>query len=143
MIYAFIKDNEGIFPIDKMCKVLEVGQRSYYRWKRSSTGKRKLKKEEFKKLITDVYFEFKQRYGSPRITKELQTRGYKISRITVTKYMKEMGLRSKLAKKFKATTDSKHNHQVVENVLNQEFEPNNPSEVWVSDITYITVKKGF
>src|SRR5690625_2326598 len=107
MIYVFIKDNEGIFPIDKMCNVLEVGLRSYYRWKRSSTSKRELKKEKFKRLITDIYFEFEQRYGSPRITVELQSRGHKISRITVAKYMKEKELRSKLAKKFKATTDSK------------------------------------
>lgn len=52
----------------------------------------------------------------------------KISRITVAKYMIEMGLRSKLAKKFKATTDSKHNYQVVENVLDLKLEQNNPSE---------------
>jgi len=45
MIYAFIKDNEGIFPIDKMCKVLEIGQRSYYQWKRSSTSKKNEKRE--------------------------------------------------------------------------------------------------
>ncbi|SHJ68301.1 Transposase InsO and inactivated derivatives [Arenibacter nanhaiticus] len=126
-----------------MCKVLAIGLRSYYRWKRSSTSKRELKKEKFKKLITEVYFEFKQRYGSPRITVELHSRGYKISRITVAKYMREMGLRSKLAKKFKATTDSKHNYQVVENVLDREFEPNKPSQAWVSDITYISVKEGF
>lgn len=142
MIYAFIKDNEGIFPIDKMCKVLEIGQRSYYQWKRSSTSKRKLKKEKFKELITEVYFEFKQRYGSPRITVELQSRGYKISRVTVAKYMREMGLRSKLAGKFKNTTDSKHNYQVVDNVLNREFNPDKPSEAWVSDITYIAIKEG-
>lgn len=126
-----------------MCKVLEVGLRSYYRWKRSSTSKRELKKEKFKRLITDIYFEFEQRYGSPRITVELQSRGHKISRITVAKYMKEMGLRSKLAKKFKATTDSKHNYQVVGSILNREFEPEKPSEAWVSDITYISVKEGF
>jgi hypothetical protein len=34
MIYTFIKKNEKIFPIEKMCKVL-VGQRSYYQWKAS------------------------------------------------------------------------------------------------------------
>jgi hypothetical protein len=26
MIYVFIKNNEKIFPIEKMCKVLHVGQ---------------------------------------------------------------------------------------------------------------------
>lgn len=90
MKYAFIKVNQDVFPIDKMCKILAVGQRSYYRWKRPSISKRALKKEKFKRLITDIYFEFEQRYGSPLITVELQCKGYKISRITVARYIKEM-----------------------------------------------------
>ena len=69
--------------------------------------------------------------------------GYKISRVTVAKYMKELGLRSKLSKKFKVTTDSKHNYLIVDNVLNRNFAPTEPSQVWVSDITYIQTKEGF
>lgn len=143
MKYNFIKNHEGKFPIDKMCKVLAVGVSSYYSWKRSSISKREQKKLEFKNIIRKYYFTFKQRYGSPRLTVELQNDGYKISRVTVAKYMKEMGLRSKLSKKFIATTDSKHNYHVVENILDRNFEPDEPSKVWVSDITYIPIKSGF
>ena len=57
--------------------------------------------------------------------------------------MKELGLRSKLSKKFKVTTNSNHNYLVVENVLNREFIVKTPSKVWVSDITYIQTKEGF
>ncbi|WP_246124596.1 IS3 family transposase [Bizionia gelidisalsuginis] len=143
MKYAFIKNNETIFPIDKMCKVLEINFSSYYKWKRSSANSNLLWKEQIKRLITQVYFEFKQRYGSPRIAMELRKRGFKVSRITVAKYMKEMGLRSKLSKKFRVTTDSKHNYLLMDNVLNRQFKQNEPSKVWVSDITYIAVKEGF
>jgi transposase InsO family protein len=69
--------------------------------------------------------------------------GCKISRVTVAKYMRELGLSSKLSKKFKVTTDSKHNYLVVENVLDRNFMVTNPSRVWVSDITYIQTKEGF
>ncbi len=41
------------------------------------------------------------------------------------------------------TTNSKHNHFVVQNVLNREFTANKPSKVWVSDITYIQTTEGF
>ncbi|WP_165930280.1 IS3 family transposase [Flavobacterium sp. GT3P67] len=41
-----------------------------------------------------IYFADKQRYGRPRITLELQYLGYKVSRIKVAKYMKELGLES-------------------------------------------------
>ncbi|SKB93593.1 Transposase InsO and inactivated derivatives [Chryseobacterium balustinum] len=57
--------------------------------------------------------------------------------------MKELGLRSKLSKKFKITTNSKHNYLVVENVLDRKFIVENSSKVWVSDITYIQTKEGF
>lgn len=57
--------------------------------------------------------------------------------------MRELGLRSKLSKKFKVTTDSKHNYLVVENILDRGFSVDQPSKVWVSDITYIQTKEGF
>nr|WP_228460002.1 IS3 family transposase [Chryseobacterium muglaense] len=79
----------------------------------------------------------------PRITFELNSLGYKISRITVAKYMRELGLRSKLSRKFKVTTNSKHNYLVVENVLDRNFTVATPSEVWASDITYIQTNEGF
>lgn len=57
--------------------------------------------------------------------------------------MKQMGFRSKLSKKFKVTTDSKHNYLVVENILNKQFSVSESSKVWVSDINYIHTKEGF
>lgn len=126
-----------------MCKVLGVRPRNYYDWKVRPISARKLKERLIKKKIEAIYFNKKQCYGSPRITMELQVQGEKISRITVAKYMKEIGLRSKLAKKFKTTTDSKHTHKIMENILDREFQVSNPSKVWVSDITYIHTTEGF
>ena len=106
-----------------------------------------------KEKITPIYFDLKQRYGSPRIIAELASLGTKLSRpessartgeaITVAKYMQELGLRSKLSKKFKVTTNSKHKYLIVQNILNREFSVTESSKVWVSDITYIRVKEGF
>jgi len=143
MIFDFIKNHEKIFPIEKMCQVLQVSSSGYYRWKSKVISNRVQRMNQIKEKITFIYFESKQRYGSPRITIELQSLGYKISRITVAKYMKQMGIRSRLSKKFKITTDSKHNYLVVENILNRQFKPSLPSKVWVSDITYIHTKEGF
>ena len=143
MIYSFIKSNEQLFPIEKMCKVLQVSNGSYYRWKKQAITARQQLKIAIKEQISLIYFAAKQRYGSSRIALELQYLGYKVSRITVAKYMKELGLRSKLSKKFKVTTNSNHNYLVVENVLNREFLVKMPSKAWVSDITYIQTKEGF
>ena len=129
--------------LKKCAKFYKVSSGSYYRWKKQAITARQQLKITIKEQITLIYFGAKQRYGSPRITLELQYLGYKVSRITVAKYMKELGLRSKLSKKFKVTTNSNHNYLVVENVLNREFNVKMPSKVWVSDITYIQTKEGF
>ena len=120
-----------------------ISVRSYYDWKSRPISDRRLKATLLKEKIKAIYFLKKQRYGSPRITMEMQTQGNAISRITVAKYMKEMGLRSKLGRKFRTTTDSKHSHAIMENVLDREFDVSAPSKVWVSDITYIHTKDGF
>ena len=143
MIYTFIKNNEKIFPIEKMCRVLQVGRRSYYDWKSQRISDRKQRVIALKEKITSIYFESKQRYGSPRIAAELKYTGTKASRVTVAKYMNQLGLRSRLTKKFKVTTNSKHDYLVVSNVLNREFLVAEPSKAWVSDITYIHTKEGF
>lgn len=143
MKYQFIKNHESLFSIEKMCAVLKVSSSSYYKWKARPLSNREIRKREIKQQITFIYFASKQRYGSPRITVELDSCGFKTSRITVAKYMKELGLRSKLSRKFKITTDSKHNYLVVENVLNRNFIVAEASKVWVSDLTYIQTKEGF
>ena len=80
MKYRFIKNHEYLFPIKKMCKVLEIGSSGYYKWKNNSICNRTLKKNEINQKITSIYFASKQRYGSPRITIELNALGYTISR---------------------------------------------------------------
>ena len=83
MIYTFIRNNENIFPIEKMCKVLQVGQRSYYQWKSGAILDRRQRAELVKEKITSIYFDSKQRYGSPRMTAELASLVNNISRVSV------------------------------------------------------------
>lgn len=92
MIDSFIKSNEQLFPFEKMGKVLQVISGSYNRWKKQAITARQQLKIAIKEQITLIYFGAKQRYGSPRITLELQCLGYEVSRSTVAKYMKELGL---------------------------------------------------
>ena len=141
---TFIRNNEEIFPIEKMCKVLQVGQRSYYQWKIQSVSDRKQRAELVKEKITSIYFDSKQRYGSPRMTAELFFFGNnELSRITVAKYMNHLGLRSKLTKKFKVTTNSKHKYLIVPNVLNREFRLQNRQNLGYRTSPTIRVKDGF
>ncbi|QRX64238.1 IS3 family transposase [Dysgonomonadaceae bacterium zrk40] len=122
-----------------MCKVLKVPRSSYYRWLKDPEGARKRKYMELDEKIRDAYFAAKGRNGSPRLAKDLQVSGTPVSRTTVACHMREMGLRSKLSRRFKVTTDASHNYKVAPNLLNREFNHKEPVKACVSDLTYTVV----
>jgi putative transposase len=67
----------------------------------------------------------------------------KVSRKRVARLMRELGLESIRKRRYKATTDSKHNLPVAENILDRKFEVNAPDVAWVTDITYVWTAEGW
>jgi len=126
-----------------MCKVLNVSRSSYYHWLLDPEGKRKRKYMRIDEEIKESYFKAKGRNGSQRVSKDLEAKGRYVSRPTVAFHMNHMGLRSKLSRRFKVTTDSRHGYEVAPNLLNREFFRGKPSEACVSDLTYIPCLDGF
>ena len=57
--------------------------------------------------------------------------------------MRKLNLVAKPTKRFKITTDSKHNHPVAPNLLNRQFQVDRPDTVWASDITYLWTHQGW
>lgn len=143
MTKQFIEDTKSKFSILKICAVLEVSRTTYYLRKKQELSNTEIRINLLKEEIISIFNQFKQRYGCTKITKELQSRGFKIQSSQVTVYMRILGLRRKAKRKYKATTDSNHNHYVSPNVLNREFTVCEPSTAWVSDITYIQTMRGF
>ncbi|WP_264536654.1 IS3 family transposase [Flavobacterium sp. N1736] len=98
MVFDFIKSNEKTYPIRLMCKVFGISYITYCRWRSECISEAKKRRILVKEEIRSIFFDSKQRYGSVRITIELQNRGYKISRSSVLLYMRELNLYSKFTK---------------------------------------------
>lgn len=81
--------------------------------------------------------------GSLKIAENLSKPEAPVNRKLVAKIMKENGLKSKVVKKYKATTNSNHKLPVAENILNREFTAEKPNQKWVSDITYVPTDEGW
>lgn len=126
-----------------MCKVLKVSRSCYYRWYSGGISNRELENKMYTILIKQIFNNSKQRYGSPRITAELRNKGYVISKPRVAKLMRLNGLRSKVKRKYKITTNSNHSYLISKNYLNREFKPDSLNKVWVSDITYVRTAQGW
>ncbi len=143
MIYQFIKKYCSEFPVKKMCQVLRVARSGYYRWLSRRPGKREQENQALLKEIRLIHKESMSTYGSPRITAALREKGYVCSRPRIARIMQRHGISAKTKRKFKITTQSKHNYPVSPNIVNQNFTVEYPNIIWVSDITYIRTKQGW
>ncbi len=143
MKYCFIDQYCSEFGVTKMCRALGVSRSGYYGWKKQPQGKRRKAEEELLMEIKESYRKSKGNYGSPRIADDLRDKGLCCGKNRVARIMKVNGIRAKTMKKFKATTNSKHNLPVAENLLNQDFTAASPNAVWVSDITYVATLEGW
>ncbi|MCW5907219.1 MAG: IS3 family transposase [Chitinophagales bacterium] len=141
--YGFIKNHQYQFPVVTMCKVLQVSKSGYYGWLHHQPSKRTIFNQMLLKEIKRIHALSRQRYGSPRIAKVLQMQGIKASEKLVAKLMRENEIRRIIRKKYKTTTDSKHDYPVAENKLNRAFLVKDRNEVWVSDLTYISTGEGW
>jgi transposase InsO family protein len=126
-----------------MCQVFKVSKSRYYEWRKHLSSKRNNENRSILFEIRRIHEFSKASYGSPRITKELNKLGYNVSRPRVARLMKQNGIRSVHAKKFKVTTNSNHNYPIMENLLDRNFRTAEKASVWVSDITYVRTRKGW
>ena len=126
-----------------MCRVLEVSRSGYYRWLKRKPSQREIDNKRLDAEIREIYDSKKGRYGSPKITQELQDRGRKVDKNRVARRMRKAGLRSKIRRKYRVTTDSKHHFPVAPNLLERNFTAAVPDKVWVSDITYLATRTGW
>jgi len=143
MRYAFIKLHQKAWPINLMCRVLEVSTSGYYDWGKHSPGVCAIANQRLDDPIQSVFHQHKGRYGSPRLVDELNDNGISCSENRVARRMQTLGLQAIQTKKFKVTTDSKHDLPVAPNLLQQDFTTEEPNRKWVSDITYIWTREGW
>jgi len=141
--FAFIEAEKARYPVQLLCRVLEVSTAGFYAWAKRPESERAL---ENRKLVTEIHAihaESRRTYGSPRVLVELRARGHDVGKNRVARLMSENGIEARRKKKFRRTTDSRHDHPVAENVVARNFKTSMPNEVWVTDITYIWTREGW
>lgn len=138
-----IKAYENQFRIGLMCRLLSVSRSGYYGWKQCPPADRDRANQRLTAEIKRVFDDEKGRPGAPRIARRLQDEGKAAGRHRIARIMRDNGWRAKAARKYKATTNSKHSLPVAPNLLEQDFSADRPNQKWVSDITYIWTDEGW
>ena len=143
MKYAFIERQRANHSIVILCRVVQVSKAGFYDW----CERQRHPSADTLALETaarSAHERGRQTYGPKRLRSELIDAGFKMSLSAVKRLRHRIGLRCKHLRKYKATTDSKHNLPIAPNVLDRQFtQCTAPNQVWVTDITYIATDEGW
>lgn len=141
--YQFIKDNASIFNICALSHIMGVSRSGYYEWLNRKPSTREKQNMDLKNSIKTAYQMSRGVYGYRRIHAEIKRKQYVCSLNRVRRLMKEEGIKVKTRRKFKATTNSKHNFPINPNILERDFTAKAANTRWVTDITYIATQEGW
>lgn len=120
-----------------MSRVLSVSRSGYYKWKNGSISHRAKRRKIVKAAVEEAYYQFKKRYGAPRLTIELNSMGISCSLNHVAVLLRELGLKARNGKNFKYSSSDETTSNVSKNLLERNFSAQRPNEKWSGDITYI------
>jgi putative transposase len=134
--FQFIKDHREHFPVRPMCRVLDASPSGFYDWLRRPESPRAAEDRALVEKLQAVH-------GSPRVHASLKAAGYRIGRKRVARLMRENDIRARTKRKFRVTTDSRHDHPVAPNRLDRQFTVEAPNTVWLADLSYIWTREGW
>lgn len=122
---------------------MQVSKSGYYDWLKRPA---KVISYETLKLLCRVrrLFEKSRRsLGNREMRKKLCEEGYQIGRHQVRSIMHRLGLKVTQRVAYKVTTQRDQRHDVADNLLNQNFNPTGPNQVWAGDVTYLKTGEGW
>lgn len=147
--YAAITAHEERYPIQLMCGALAVSTSGYYASVQRITAAptvRAVAQARRRVVVRAMFLRCRQRYGAPRLVRELREAGLQITQKSVAKILREDGLAARRPTPFVCTTDSAHAEPIAENVLARRFalaESPALDRAWVGDMTYVPTRAGW
>jgi putative transposase len=139
--YAWINGHRREFELGELCAALGVSASGYRSWKRGGSAARKrLTDAQMLVLIRSIERQWKNAYGwvAPDGARTARSGKQRVERL-----MRDNGIRARHKRRFKATTDSKHALPVAPNLLDRDFTPAAPNQVWSADLTYLWTGEGW
>ena len=144
MKYSFITRHKNTYPISLQCQVLGVSRSGFYNYQRNIVNAPDdPEHQEMLHWVKKIADASDDSYGSRRMKRALNALGFPVGRNKARKLMREAGVQVRHRKKYKVTTNSKHQQPVFDNLLSRQFDVSSPDQVYASDVTYIWTREGW
>jgi putative transposase len=128
-----------------MCQQMGVPRSGFYNYENRERTKPDdgSERKELLDWVRKISESSKFTYGSRRVRTALNALGFPVGRRKTRSLMREANVFVRYRKKYKMTTNSNHKQPVFENILNRQFQVNEPNYAYVTDITYVWTHEGW
>jgi len=133
------------YTVTELCDAFNISRSGYYKIRSGEVSERGHENCELIEEMKTIHSESYQRaYGSPRMTAELQKRGFSCSENRVVRLMSHAGIQARFKTAFRPkTTQQDPDRMPAPNRLGPENSAARPGEVLISDITYVATAQGW
>ena len=131
------------YPVTLLCQVMEVSRSGFYDFMKRLQRPKDPQEQRLIVKVRAIHKANDEAYGSRRMSQALRTDGDDVGRYQAGTLMKKANVEVKQKKRFRVTTDSKHNYPVAPNLLDRQFDIETPNTAWGGDITYLWTDEGW
>jgi putative transposase len=140
--YRFIEVEKVNHAVRTLCRVLQVSRTAFYQWSIEPLSARARADIVLTQRIAAIHARRRQTYGAPRIHAELHICGDRHGRKRVARLMRSAGLAGRVPKRYRRTTIGDP-FTLLPDLVQRDFTPTHPDQLWVGDITYSRTWEGW
>jgi putative transposase len=141
--YAFIRTQERVHRVTRLCHALAVSRSGYYAWRDRPMSARAVEDDQLARLLRRLHQETRERYGAIKLWREAQARGIRCGRHRVARLRKLAGLEARRVRRFRLIVEHHQLPPPPPNLLQQCFVVPRLNRVWVGDVTHVPTRAGW
>ena len=134
---------KGNYTVSRMARLLEVSRSGFYAWSKRLPSKREVRAERIEAKIAWFHGESDEVSGAPRILADLRGDGEIISRKTVPKTIRKLGLQGICPRRWRTTTVRDTGDTYPTDAAKRQWDTGTLNTIWVGDITYLRTWEGW
>lgn len=132
-----VNDLKAHYPLPLLLQIAGLARSTFYDHRRRLSGEDT--RSGIKNAIKDAFHAAKSAYGHRRILAVLLRQGWRVSKKTVLKLMRQLGLHCPVRRRKRYNSFRGEVGQAADNILNRDFKAESPHAKWVTDVTEFTV----
>ena len=146
---AFVDEERDEYGVEPICRVLPMAPSTYYEQKARQADpgrlpRRVCRDRVLREEIQRVWDKNFRVYGVRKVWLQLKRDGHQVARCTVERLMRQMGLQGATrGPRFKVTTIADKAAPRLADLVERNFNAQQPNQLWLADLTYVATWQGF